>query len=154
MTLTRKQVEAVRERADAATPGPRLDRYEHGGGRAWIEEGGGRKLVADYYHVEDREFYHAARADVPVLSADLLAAMERERRVAEMLVALIAPMERSKVTSPGISAGTLYRTKALLRESHAALAAFDGEGECLCGDGGPANYEGYKAHCPVHGEGE
>ena len=51
----------------AATADPILIRYEHGGGRSYILTPK-RKLVADYYHEEDREFYHTSRTDWPELT--------------------------------------------------------------------------------------
>lgn len=77
--LTRQELDAIRERCEKATPGPELVRYEHGGGRSYIQTGDweslhgkrDRKLVADYYNEEDREFYHSARADIPALLAHI-----------------------------------------------------------------------------------
>lgn len=42
------------------TQHPSMMRYEHGGGRLALVEQGNRKLVADFYDEENREFYGEA----------------------------------------------------------------------------------------------
>ncbi len=69
--FTDERIAEARARCEAATKNPTLDRYGHGGGRA----SAGDELVADYYNEGDREFYHAARTDLP----DALDALVRER---------------------------------------------------------------------------
>ena len=86
MKLTDENIREIQSRAEKATPGPTLMRYEHGGGRSLLEtldpKGNPlRKLVADYYEEPDREFYHHARTDIPALCADLLEAREAIRRL-------------------------------------------------------------------------
>jgi len=54
------------------TPKWTLIRYDHGGGRLFIDgEAGERTLIADFYNQGDREFYSAA----PQLVRELLAAL-------------------------------------------------------------------------------
>jgi hypothetical protein len=55
----------VEERCEKATPNPEICRYEHGGGRSYVINEHDRILVADYYSEVDREFYYAARTDLP-----------------------------------------------------------------------------------------
>ena len=75
MADRRAQIEA---RLAAATPGPwRVDRYDHGGGRAYVEEPR-RTLVADFYQEGDREMLAHAPADLRWL-LDALAEAEAER---------------------------------------------------------------------------
>lgn len=51
---------AIRKAASEATPGPfHYARYDHGGGRMWTEKDGARNLVADFYELNDREYYIA-----------------------------------------------------------------------------------------------
>jgi hypothetical protein len=77
--LTKEELDAIRGRCEKATPGPLLTRYEHGGGRSYLQTGDweslhgkrDRKLVADYYNEADREFYHHARTDIPNLLAHI-----------------------------------------------------------------------------------
>jgi hypothetical protein len=63
---TKVDLAELRRLAEAATPteGATLNRYEHGGGRLFIDrtqERGGRQLIADFYgDGADREFYAAA----------------------------------------------------------------------------------------------
>ena len=67
----------IEARANAATDGVRLERYRHGGGRlANFSMNSDRELVADFYGEADREFYTAARTDVPALVAALRAVLE------------------------------------------------------------------------------
>ena len=75
MSDRRAQIEA---RLEAATPGPwRVNRYDHGGGRAHIEEPR-RTLIADFYREGDREMLAHAPADLRWL-LDALSAAEAER---------------------------------------------------------------------------
>ena len=63
----------------AATPASEVEvnRYDHGGGRAFSRIGGeARNLVADFYSEADRECYLAARNELPRLLR-LLRAGER-----------------------------------------------------------------------------
>lgn len=90
-------LEAIRERVEKATPADNLTltRYEHGGGRLFVDldigTPEGRDLVADFYEEDDREFYFAARTDIPLLLShiDALAAetetarQERDRAETE-----------------------------------------------------------------------
>ena len=67
----------IEARANAATDDVRLERYRHGGGRlANFSMNSDRQLVADFYGEADREFYTAARTDVPALVAALRAVLE------------------------------------------------------------------------------
>jgi len=75
MSLQTKLKE-IEERAAKATPANQLTlaRYDHGGGRLcgptnWMEPRPStpRDLVADFYDEANREFYTAARTDVPRL---------------------------------------------------------------------------------------
>ena len=70
----------IEARANAATDHVKLERYRHGGGRlANFSTNSDRELVADFYNEEDREFYTAARTDVPALVAALRAVLELHR---------------------------------------------------------------------------
>jgi len=64
----------IKARLEAATPGPFIvTRYEHGGGRMFVEaEGSRRELIADTFKIGDREFYAEAPTDI----TRLLAAVE------------------------------------------------------------------------------
>lgn len=70
--LTDAELREIEERAEAATPADALtvQRYDHGGARLFVD-GDMRKLVMDLYYEEDREFYIAARTDVPRLVAEV-----------------------------------------------------------------------------------
>lgn len=73
--LTDAQVAEIEAREKGATPQPlNLTRYDHGGGRLVQNEGNNLQLIADFYDEANREFYVAARDDVPRLIADLRAA--------------------------------------------------------------------------------
>lgn len=65
--MTSEELKEIEERCNKATPGPNLIRYSLGGGRSLLDNGRERKLVADYYNEEDREFYHNALTDIPRL---------------------------------------------------------------------------------------
>lgn len=62
-------ISELRALAEKATPTDAavLYRYDHGSGRVLIEDIPGRKLIADFYHEGDREFYATARATVLAL---------------------------------------------------------------------------------------
>ncbi|HET7552223.1 MAG TPA: hypothetical protein VFK04_13105 [Gemmatimonadaceae bacterium] len=66
-------MDAIEARANAATPAERMvaQRYDHGGGRLFVDGPILRKLIIDAYHEEDREFYFAARTDIPALVAEV-----------------------------------------------------------------------------------
>ena len=86
--LTGAELSEMRERCKAATPFTNNDvmRYEHGGGRIWLQEDGdGRKLVADLYHEGDREFFAHARTDIPRLLDELERTREALRKCASHL---------------------------------------------------------------------
>lgn len=72
-TVTLAELDAMEKRAKAATPFCKrmvFTRYYHGGARLFIDgEAGDRTLIADFYHENDREFYFAARTDLPRLIA-------------------------------------------------------------------------------------
>jgi len=63
---------AIAERLDDATsethPQLKVNRYDHGGGRMFID-GETRQLIADFYDEAEREFYVNAKADLRFLSA-------------------------------------------------------------------------------------
>lgn len=93
MSMTDAEIREALARAERATGGECIvrNRYSHGGGRMYREDGPARDLILDVYDEANREFYFAARTDVPRLAADLLAARaerdearaahESERRV-------------------------------------------------------------------------
>lgn len=71
--MKRPDIEAIKARVKAMQPGDhRINRYDHGGGRMWIEDGESRHLVADTYQEGDREFFALARPDM----IDLIAYIE------------------------------------------------------------------------------
>lgn len=70
-----ERLDEIEGRANAATEGPTLTRYDHGGGRLAVFHGDHRALVADFYGEGDREFYAAARSDVPALVTALRAVL-------------------------------------------------------------------------------
>lgn len=74
-----ERLDEIEGRANAATEGPTLTRYDHGGGRLAVFHGDHRALVADFYGEGDREFYAAARSDVPALVAALRAVLAEHR---------------------------------------------------------------------------
>lgn len=86
--MTREQ--EIRERVEKATPEPmKRNRYEHGGGRMFVEgdrEGHGRHLVLDAYDEANREFYFHAREDIPYLLAE-------NQRLRDQLAGQVAPEE-------------------------------------------------------------
>lgn len=72
MTPTPERLKEIEELCSAATPTEplTLNRYDHGGGRLYLDgESGQRELVADFYHEGDREFYTQARGIVGELTA-------------------------------------------------------------------------------------
>ena len=77
----------IASREKAATRDATLVRYDHGGGRFFRDgESGQRVLVADFYNEGDREFYTAARDDIPDLLADRAELIAAAREAAEALV--------------------------------------------------------------------
>ena len=78
MTLN---LEAIKARCEKATESSdlTLTQYAHGGGRLFVIGGPNseRKLVADFYDEDNREFYYHARTDLPALVAEV----ERLRKV-------------------------------------------------------------------------
>ena len=70
-------LDEIEARANAATDGASLTRYNWGGGRlaCYCETTDSRQLVADFYTAADREFYTSARTDVPILVAALRGAL-------------------------------------------------------------------------------
>lgn len=73
--MTDEELNEIEQRANAATDLPenqtRRNRYDHGGGRMYVESNGGRDLIVDVYNECDREFYFHARTDIPKLIAAL-----------------------------------------------------------------------------------
>lgn len=76
--LSEEEIEALEKLERQATPSTSLmmDRYDHGGGRHFVPgderlRGEGRKLVADYYHKEDRELFDAMRGSFRRLLAEV-----------------------------------------------------------------------------------
>lgn len=65
MTTINERLDEMWARADAATEGVELERYDWGGGRLAVFDAQRRELVADFYGEADREFYTAARTDLP-----------------------------------------------------------------------------------------
>ena len=60
-----------------ATPLPhKVNRYDHGGGRVFVDAGEDRNLIADFYEEADRELFIALRNAAPELIA---ACEERDR---------------------------------------------------------------------------
>ncbi len=53
----------------AATPYQEIIRFDHGGGRIFVEDEP-RQLIADFYNEGDREFYVAACTAIPALIAE------------------------------------------------------------------------------------
>ena len=95
----------IAARLAEATPGPwRVNRYDHGGGRAYIEEPR-RTLIADLYQEGDREMLAHAPDDLRYL----LDALAAER------VAARGHRERAE------------RAEAELRHLHAGLVALSFE---------------------------
>ena len=93
---TTAELAAIVERAEAATPftdcADNVMRYDHGGGRiALLGNREDRKLIADLYHENDREFFIAARSDVPRLAAEVIALRKALREVREWFVMATAP---------------------------------------------------------------
>ncbi|WP_338461658.1 hypothetical protein V5G20_18060 [Brevibacillus borstelensis] len=82
MTITQKELVAIRERAERATPGPWALDYDDESRRPCVEavtvpSWGGGVIVADCAHDVDAEFITHAREDIP----KLLAEIERLRRL-------------------------------------------------------------------------
>lgn len=107
----------IRARLDAATPGPHVqNRYDHGGGRSYVESP--RQLVLDVYEEGDREFYFHAPADI----AYLLSALTSLQQVAGGLAGAL------EVQRSGYLMGeeTLAEfTNRQIRTTNQALARYD-----------------------------
>lgn len=69
--LTAEELAEIERRANEATAGGQLARYDHGGGRLAIFDGDNRDLIADFYDEANREFYFHARTDIPALLSTL-----------------------------------------------------------------------------------
>jgi hypothetical protein len=70
------RVEDIQNRLSAATPGPwTLDRYDHGGGRAYVTDPK-RRIVCDAFKENDREFLFNSASDLTYLLAELRKARE------------------------------------------------------------------------------
>lgn len=67
----REAARVLREKAVAATSGATLNRYKHGGGRLAVFDGD-RRLVADFFQVDDREFFALWSPSVALALADWL----------------------------------------------------------------------------------
>jgi len=83
MKLTQEQIEEIRKRAEAATPGPwEVWRHRYNGYNGWVEEigVGGFTADIDIESVEDAEFMAKARQDIPALLAHIA---ELEEQAAE-----------------------------------------------------------------------
>jgi hypothetical protein len=75
------RVEDIQNRLSAATPGPwTLDRYDHGGGRAYVTDPK-RRIVCDAFKENDREFLFNSASDLAYLLAELRKAREALGRV-------------------------------------------------------------------------
>lgn len=132
--LTPEQIAELKVLMEKATPLPHtVHRYDHGGGRVLIDEPKGtRKLIADFYHEEDREWWLALVNAAPAL----LAAAERDAGMCPMLDA-----EPDRVIVTGLAHGgcrlrhalevradatfdprSLYVRSARIAELEAALA--------------------------------
>jgi len=69
--MTPEREAEIKARCDAATPGAKLMRYDHGGGRLMLDDGNNRQLIADFYDEANREFFCYAREDVLYLLAEI-----------------------------------------------------------------------------------
>jgi hypothetical protein len=75
------RVEDIQNRLSAATPGPwTLDRYDHGGGRAYVTDPK-RRIVCDAFKENDREFLFNSASDMAYLLAELRKAREALAKV-------------------------------------------------------------------------
>lgn len=70
------ELRRLAEAASVSMSGATLMRYDHGGGRLAALDGDERRLIADFYHEADREFYAAAN---PQAVLALLNEIERLR---------------------------------------------------------------------------
>jgi hypothetical protein len=87
MTINLDTLERI---ARAATPDPlTVIRYEHGGGRIFLEEP--RTLVADFFNEGDREFYAAAS---PSTVLEMVAELRALRAVCAVLDAEFVTVRR------------------------------------------------------------
>lgn len=119
--LTEETLARLMELAEGATPRDAdytLDRYKHGGGRAFRSDSeGGAKLIADLYHEEDRELFAA-------LSPETVAALVRE------VVALRSLADAAREWLVGGSGATLRAAgkRMELRRAIKALDALNADG--------------------------
>ncbi len=82
MTIDLDTMERI---ARAATQDPlTVVRYEHGGGRIFMEEP--RALVADFYQEGDREFYAAASPSTVLEMVAELRALRRRLKAADAVI--------------------------------------------------------------------
>ena len=110
MADRRAQIEA---RLAAATPGPwRVDRYDHGGGRAYIEEPR-RTLIADFYQEGDREMLASAPDDLRWL-LDALTTVEVERDALAAKLAAVEGLVALEADTPGAVDGLLSSLREAL----------------------------------------
>lgn len=76
MTASDRRLDEIQARLNAATPGPwTLDRYDHGGGRAYVTDPK-RRIVCDAFKENDREFLFNSASDMAYLLAELRKAHE------------------------------------------------------------------------------
>jgi hypothetical protein len=72
----RETLDGFKAQLAAVTPGPYiLSRFDHGGGRMYVESGSSRKLVADTFKEGDREFHYTAPSTVARLTGALEAVL-------------------------------------------------------------------------------
>jgi len=65
-------LEEIKTRWRKSTDAPKINRYDHGGGRMYVDlEDGTRKLIADLYDEGNREFYYFATSDMTALIAEV-----------------------------------------------------------------------------------
>lgn len=94
MTPIQKQLDAIKQRAEAATPGPwrKPDEYDDGHDIHCGPVDGPIKIAGNYDYEEggiletaDRDFISSARTDVPRLVAALEHALETQQQIPIML---------------------------------------------------------------------
>ena len=83
----------LRALAAQATPAPlTLTRYEHGGGRLYVD-GPQRVLVADFFDAANREYYSAVAPEVLTALVAVAEAAQIFARIADMMEPLNLPDE-------------------------------------------------------------